>query len=187
MKKIKLFEEFNTFKEYKSEICDKYGIKNYTINDDGTVDVDGSVNLSNKGLTELPLKFNKVSSHFYCHDNQLTSLIGSPLIVGNGFYCNNNRLKSLVGAPEYVGGDFKCKNNHLTTLEGCPTKIGGEFHFYGNPVYEIWKLIDDKEYLEIFLDYDMIEGNNLILVKLNDILDMMGKPPVTSVKGYNCI
>jgi hypothetical protein len=38
-------------------ICEKYGITNYTINDDGSIDVDGDVNLSCKNLTKLPLKF----------------------------------------------------------------------------------------------------------------------------------
>ena len=36
-----------------SLICEKYGIKNYTVNDDGSIDVNGRVNLYNKGLTEL--------------------------------------------------------------------------------------------------------------------------------------
>jgi hypothetical protein len=38
-------------------ICRKYNIKNYTINPDGTVDVDGKVYLNYQKLTKLPLKF----------------------------------------------------------------------------------------------------------------------------------
>jgi len=56
------------------EICKKYGIKNYTINDDGSIDVDGNVNLSYRKLTKLPLKFNNVSGNFLCYNNQLTTL-----------------------------------------------------------------------------------------------------------------
>ena len=33
------------------EICKKYRIKNYTINDDGSIDVDGYVYLHGYGLT----------------------------------------------------------------------------------------------------------------------------------------
>ena len=35
-------------------IFEEYGIKNYTINTDGYIDVDGDVDLSNKRLTKLP-------------------------------------------------------------------------------------------------------------------------------------
>ena len=39
------------------EICKKYNIKNYTINPDGSIDVDGYVILSSKGIDKLPLNF----------------------------------------------------------------------------------------------------------------------------------
>ena len=42
MKHLKLFESFKDI----DSICDEYGIKDYTINDDGLVDVDGDVDIS---------------------------------------------------------------------------------------------------------------------------------------------
>ena len=74
------------------KICKEYGIKNYTINGDGSIDVNGHVNLTHKGLTKLPLKFNHVSGNFYCGYNNLTSLEGSPKSVGGNFWCYNNNL-----------------------------------------------------------------------------------------------
>ena len=53
-------------------ICEKYNIQNYTINN-GLVDVDGNVNLSNRKLSKIPLNFGKVNGYFYCDDNELTS------------------------------------------------------------------------------------------------------------------
>ena len=41
-----------------NEICQKYDIENYTINDDNSIDVDGDVDLYKCELTELPLNFN---------------------------------------------------------------------------------------------------------------------------------
>ena len=61
-------------------ICQKYGIKNYTINEDGSIDVDGDVDLSNRKLIELPLKFRNVNGNFYCSWNELTSLEGFPTL-----------------------------------------------------------------------------------------------------------
>ena len=110
-----------------SLICEKYNIKNYTINDDGTIDVNGNVNLCNIKLTEIPLTFNKVSGDFDCGVNKLTSLKGSPRWIGGGFYCDQNKLTSLEFSPDYVGGSFWCSNNQLTD-NYCDVEIGGYFH-----------------------------------------------------------
>ena len=110
-----------------SLICEKYNIENYTINDDGSIDVNGDVDLYGKELTELPLTFNKVSGSFECDHNNLTSLKGCPKWVGGFFYCDNNQLTSLEFSPDYVGDDFYCDNNKLTD-NYCDTEIGGNFH-----------------------------------------------------------
>jgi hypothetical protein len=125
---VKLFEDFNEI----DAICKEYGIENYTINSDGTVDVDGDVGLFRKGLKKLPLKFGKISGWFYCSNNQLTTLEGAPKRVGGYFSCHNNELTTLEGAPKVVGGGFHCHNNQLTTLEGAPEVVGGWFNCSDN-------------------------------------------------------
>ena len=168
MKYLKIYENFQSEEEI-TRICQRYGIRNFTINN-GLVDVDGNVNLdiqilSFRGLpvlTKLPLKFGHVSGYFYCHCNQLTSLEGAPQSVGRDFNCGSNQLTSLEGGPQLVGGDFRCHNNKLTSLEGGPKSVvgnfysrgnqlrsleggpqfvGGGFHCDGNPVFQVWKLI----------------------------------------------
>jgi hypothetical protein len=109
-----------------SLICKRYRIKNYTINPDGSIDVNGSVNLSGRVLTELPLRFNKVTGSFNCGYNKLTTLKGSPKWVGS-FNCSVNKLTSLEFSPDYVGGHFWCKYNNLTD-NYCDTEIGGNFY-----------------------------------------------------------
>ena len=49
------------------------------------VNVTGDVDLSLLKLTELPIKFGKVGGIFDCHDNKLTTLEGSPKVVGGDF------------------------------------------------------------------------------------------------------
>ena len=52
-------------------------------------------------MTEIPIQFNEVNGSFYCDDNQLTSLEGSPKIVEGHFDCaNNQNLKSIDYLPE---------------------------------------------------------------------------------------
>ena len=109
------------------EICRKYGIENYTINDDGSVDVDDEVIIWDCNLNEIPLKFNKVTGNFNCSENNLTDLKGSPKWVGGDFYSIFNKLTSLEGSPEKVDGDFYIDNSKLTNLKGCTKYIGGEF------------------------------------------------------------
>jgi hypothetical protein len=111
------------------EFCEKY-LKNYTISPDGTIDVNGYVDLEEKlgNMEKLPVKFGKVSGYFDCGSNNLTTLEGCPKYVGDSFYCGYNALTTLEGCPKYVGGNFSCDNNKLTTLKGIEKcEILGDF------------------------------------------------------------
>ena len=121
------------FKSQRREMIKKwlreYDIKNYTINDDFTIDVDEDVKLHKKDLTELPayIQFGTVTKSFYCSTNNLTSLRGCPRVVGSNFDCGDNILTSLKDAPEKVGRDFDCSYNQLSSLEGAPKEVGESF------------------------------------------------------------
>jgi hypothetical protein len=132
----KIFENnspnFPTTKAEVIKACNRYGIGNYTINDDLSIDVGGSVYLNIQDLKYLPLRFNYVSGGFFCRENILVSLEGSPLTVGGNFGCGYNELKTLEGSPQTVNGDFNCYNNELKTLEGCPQTVGGDFRCSDN-------------------------------------------------------
>jgi len=106
---------------------EKLGIRNYTFNDDFSIDVNGSVDLDCRRLTKIPVKFRNVSGDFDCNDNKLTSLEGCPETVGGNFDCSLNNLKSLLGSPKTVGDNFNCSFSKLTSLEGCPETVGGDF------------------------------------------------------------
>ena len=117
------FENFNEI----HETCNQYGIKNYTVNTDGSIDVDDDVDLFDKKLTKIPVKFRNVSGFFSCSSNKLTTLEGAPKSVGENFWCSNNKLTTLEGAPLRVYGDFHCDYNNLTTLVGAPQSVDGSF------------------------------------------------------------
>ena len=87
----------------------------------------GNVDLSELGLTKIPINFTEVGGYFYCAYNELTSLEGCPKEVGGDFYCYENKLTTLKGAPRKVGRDFHCWNNQLSSLEGSPEKVGNNF------------------------------------------------------------
>lgn len=87
--------------------------------------VDRDIDLSGKGLTELPdLSYVAVTGNFNCSNNKLTSLKGAPCSVGGSFDCSYNEgLDSLAGAPGLVGGNFTCTDVALTSLEACPQRF----------------------------------------------------------------
>ena len=130
---MKSYKQFiNESKNSIESICKEYGIKNYTINPDGSIDVDGSIDFRSERITKLPLRFRNVSGNFWCHDSYLTTLEGCPEFIGGYFYCSNNQLTSLKGSPQNVGGDFYCFNNKITSLKGGPKNVGGDFDFSNN-------------------------------------------------------
>ena len=61
----------------------------------------------------LGIKIKEVKGNFNCSHNELTSLEGSPEIVGVDFDCAYNDLTSLEGSPKIVKGDFYCNNNKV--------------------------------------------------------------------------
>ena len=119
------------------DICKTYGINNYTINDDGSIDVASSVYINGWDLYEIPLNFNKVDGLFYCDSNKLTSLKGCPNWVGDDFTCDNNELTNLEFGPKYVGGNFWCNNNKLTSLEFSPEFIGKDYDCTDNELTDL--------------------------------------------------
>jgi len=136
IKPYKIFEsnspKFPTTREEVIQVCKKYKIIDYTINDDLSIDVDGNVRLASIDLEYLPLRFNYVSGSFYCYKNELKTLEGGPQTVGGNFQCYYNSLETLKGCPQTVDGDFDCNRNKLKTLEGGPQTVGGNFQCYYN-------------------------------------------------------
>jgi hypothetical protein len=110
------------------KMCRDYHITNYKINEDGSVDVNDDVDLSNIQLTKLPIRFGKVSGYFMCCDSCLLTLEGCPRVVGKYFDCSETYITSLIGGPESVGTNYFCyENSKLISLDGCPKHIGQHF------------------------------------------------------------
>lgn len=114
------------------EWLNQYKIKNYTINDDFTIDVKGDVYLIEYKEKQLPdyIQFGKVAGNFNIMlSRSLETLKGAPQEVGRHFYCSFcEKLKSLDGCPRQIGGDFECWGcTKLKTLKGAPQKVGYSF------------------------------------------------------------
>ena len=134
---------FPTSKEEIGLLCKEFNIKNYSINDDLSIDVQGNVSLSGLNLKSLPLRFSRVSGHFYCSNNLLTTLEGGPREVGGGFYCESNPVYEIISIfPDRkmvlkVWGDFGPVRGNIVFdhrlremyLDITNTDFKGEFKF----------------------------------------------------------
>lgn len=120
--------QFFSTREETVKWLDEYSVKNYTINDDFSVDVNGDVDLSSKGLIDIPIKFGKIIGSFECGFNNLRSLRGAPNDVDGNFDCIHNILQTLIDSPKNVKGNFGCVGNKFPTLVGAPEYVGK--HFY---------------------------------------------------------
>lgn len=106
-------------KELIKEICIRYKIKNYTINKDGSIDVDDNVSIVKFDINYIPIKFNKVSGYFSCSGMNLTSLNNCPMEVGGWFDCSYNHLTSLESLPKNHKYEFfMCYGNPLKSFDG---------------------------------------------------------------------
>jgi hypothetical protein len=129
---------FNLDKMSLEEKCDIFlkGTQ-YKINEDGTVDAKGIVDISEKGLTKIPIKFGKVTGQFYCNNNNLTDLENAPREVTGDFTCNNNSLTTLKGCPSKIGSDFNCDENKLITLEHGPVEVFENYYCRNNNLVDL--------------------------------------------------
>ena len=101
----------------------QYDIKNYTINDDFTIDCE-KVKIHDTDLEFFPeyIQFNVCHGWFSISENKLITLRGCPYIVYGNFGCSVNQLNSLEFCPKRVQkwvnsinihyqGDFFCTEN----------------------------------------------------------------------------
>ena len=138
----------------------KYNINNFNLIPDieygFVVDVHSDVNLCDKNLKHILVKFNNVNG---------------------SFDCSNNKLTSLEFCPSTVNGNFYCHYNKLTRLEFCPKIINGNFYYDGNKLIgvDMGKLYDYKEIYKIHTEHKItaekskLENNILNKSKDNNI------------------
>ena len=133
------------------KICRKYRIKNYTINEDGSIDVNGDVDLIDKKLIELPLNFNRVNGDFNCSHNYLTELKGCPKYVKGSFNCDSNKITDLYGISDYIGNYLYCDG--------------------GAPIGIIINVPVDIDFVRAFNSYRVIKDGKVILKRLKYVME----------------
>ena len=190
---MKSYKQFiNESKNSIESICKKYGITDYIINEDGSIDVNGDVDLRTEKLTNIPLKFGKVNGYFACSFNRLISLEGCPESVGGDFGCSFNKLTSLEGCPEIISGDFDCSSNFITNFKGISEFFEGIFYCYRNPIIDIYHLFNkshdyllNQKCIKWINEFDVIQGNNIIMDRLEEVFHQLDMEIPQNIKFKN--
>ena len=171
MKYLKLYENFEDIED----ICHKYGIYRYDINQDDTVSTLDDVNIQNCNFKKLPLKFRTVAGHFILRNNKnLITLVGCPKMICDVFKCSQNKqLTTLKGGPIDVGSDYWANNNNLMDVYGFPEDHEYYANFTDNPVAEIVYLADRslsevKKFINYLNEYEVIQGDKVFELGLDE-------------------
>jgi hypothetical protein len=179
--------DFNSEKDNIHAIIRDHWLNfDYVINNNRTIDVTGDVVFPEFAsfLSELPLRFNKVSGNFDCSAlENLTSLKGGPLKIDGAFNCAFTKITSLEYAPE--SADVLIFDNNIKSLST------GDRNCHFNKVHMLMtnssavkslphEIINNKEYFPLILKYQNyfgvwnhdgafnIEGFNMLITEIKE-------------------
>lgn len=213
MNKLKTFQEFSIMENWFSNIfgpkeikfptdpkviesiLKKHQIENYYIHPDGTVDVDGNVDIRDTKYKHLPVKFGLVTKHFMIVNCTITTLVGSPERVRGNFMFTRTNVSSFEGVPKVIEGELHYSDNkNLYSPKGLEELQLGE-GFYpdkinstDSPLTSIFVLFKDFEDFRRSLFYNYIvyqRGTWKIYLKgFQDALDELDIPLPEKVRDY---
>lgn len=126
-----------TQRKMLEQFLGRLSIKNYSINPDLSVDVDGDVKVTTSPYTRIPCKFKNVSGAFIWSAGKLLSLENAPDEVGGDFDVHGNQLKTLDGMPQTIGGMISLSGNQLQSWKGLPATTKDDLFAHGNPATDI--------------------------------------------------
>lgn len=146
----------STYFETKEEVknfLDDLKIKNYTINDDLTVDVKGNVEVSKSKLKFIPVEFGKIEGDFEWIDGELISVHNFPYYAYN-VDIHGNKIIDYLNMD--IDNYFNCQDNPcvLFYMENERTECETDYH--------------NTDFRNIVSDEDEEENNKSYL---NDIFE----------------
>nr|WP_315175123.1 hypothetical protein [uncultured Flavobacterium sp.] len=176
-------------KEEIIEICKKYRIENYSINEDMSINVNESLRLSRLSLTALPLDIRYIKGNLY---------------LENMWWEGANLISdwAIFNKVERIDGDLDVRFNLFNTFYDMPVdRVGGKIEFTKNEAHQtttnnmhyLWILFEDISKVNLFNSMGILkEEENRIFIhnpplyewvvyysKLKEFLDEIGKPEPT--------
>lgn len=142
---------FYTKKEEIKDWLDSHGIENYTINDNNTVNVDGTVKLAYIEDFNIPVKFWEVKGDFYIFKNvNISNLSFAPISCYNLIIMDCPNIKSTKGLSSPNSYDkIICEWDNL--LKGDRKRVVKYWDYYYNKYPDFY--MAESKYILKLIDY----------------------------------
>ena len=130
------------------EVLDSFNVGEATISPNGLVHVHGVIDLSSRGLTELPVLFQRIEGFLDITGNSIRTL-GPLTSVGLDLYLNGTLLESL-GELEEVWGEMLASDMPKLDSLGKLRSVGQNLTLYRSAVRSLGALLSvgDRLYIE---------------------------------------
>jgi hypothetical protein len=160
-------------------------------------------------LDYIPIKFGEVRTIFI-NCTEIKSLKNSPRVVTYALNLQSCfSLKSFEGASEYVGAFIHLGSVEIDNFNGLPKPLKDKYYLtlsFDNKLRNVLPLFlnskveggrintgyieidsDAIELIDLFNDYDPLRGDGIVLNRLNEFLNSIGKDSVDKVDGYEIL
>lgn len=187
------------------EVLDQYNVVDYTINNDGSVNLTKDITFFKKNLDKIPFKISIAPRVLDFSFNNITSLEGSPKECNVVFYAMNN-ISDLTGVPVvskllslsnnkleklnfpkgFKTDELLLNHNNIYELTGIPSDFSGKIFLNQNPIATCFKTNDGKD-VHVFNSLKIIKDKKVNLKRLkyfNDIIKNDKPIDLDEIKKY---
>lgn len=178
------------------EVLNKYNIKNYTINKDGSVNLTSDVSFFNKDIDKIPFNIKSSTGIIDFSYNNLTSLEGCPEVAHSIFFSrnkikeidcvpmeskllslSNNEIEELNFPEGFNSGEIILRHNKIYDLKGIPSSFNGKIFLQYNPIDALFKSKDGSD-VNTFNSLNIIKGKKVNLKRLKYFYNIIGSDEI---------
>ena len=187
------------------EVLDQYNVVDYSINNDGSVNLTKDITFFKKNLDKIPFNISKAPRILDFSFNNISSLEGSPEECDTIFYAmnnisdlkgititsrllslSNNKIEKLNFPKEFKTDELLLNHNNIYELTGIPINFNGKILLNHNPISTCFKTTDGKD-VHVFNSLKIIKDKKVNLKRLkyyNDIIKNDKPIDLEEIKKY---
>tara|TARA_Y100000389_G_scaffold127220_1_gene124559 strand:- start:1053 stop:1643 length:591 start_codon:yes stop_codon:yes gene_type:complete len=187
------------------EVLDQYNVVDYSINNDGSVNLTKDITFFKKNLDKIPFNISKAPRVLDFSFNNISSLEGSPEECDTIFYAmnnisdltgvtitsrllslSNNKIEKINFPKEFKTNELLLNHNNIYELTGIPINFNGKIFLNHNPIATCFKTTDGKD-VHVFNSLKIIKDKKVNLKRLkyfNDIIKNDKPIDVEEIKKY---
>ncbi|MDO8581575.1 MAG: hypothetical protein Q7S16_01775 [bacterium] len=180
-----------------------WALETFTIHTDGTLTVEGDLDLTHLPVTHLPKGLRevggilglgmtkiisiegfpeKVGGDVDLTGVQIISLKGFPQTIGGNIFLADTRIKSLHGLPKKIEKDLHLSRTDIASLRGLPQNIGGSLYLDGVTTLMSLDGLPERIPGDLSLYWSLVSSLHGLSKEIGGDLDLRGTS-ITSLDG----